>query len=116
MSPEEMRIVIAETCGWRGIEGNASWPNKYWKRPGDAVLCAECELPEYLESRDAAISAVVELYDTFEKKDRFRCCLFGEVAPLEGSSAAEHEFTALTATAEQICKALCAALKLGDGK
>jgi hypothetical protein len=48
MTDEEMRITIAEACGWIQTPPNRSWPTPFWTDPKSKVLRVFSELPDYL--------------------------------------------------------------------
>jgi hypothetical protein len=115
MSSEEMRIVIAEALGWKDINGWMVHPDDVQNfHSGKGIRYAA-----HLTSRDAAISAVVELIGKdCDKRLRFGEALY-HVVP-EANLRVNDDYSVdwdelypmLIATPEQICTALIKALNL----
>lgn len=63
MTNDEMRIAIAEACGWRMVEGLAAFPPAYMverylatlpKQVADSIGCIDyCEVPDYINDLNA---------------------------------------------------------------
>lgn len=122
MSPEEMRIAIAEACNYR-LGSDDVWhkPEQQFTNNGESIPLTQStafveigELPDFIGSRNAAISAVLELCDTYDKQEAYANELYREVGCVHYRGFVDW-FKFGTATAEQICKALVKALNLEKG-
>lgn len=126
MSPEEMRIAIAEALGWSWCRRHGHGPlcglmpgderKDRVKHVGQLTPADGGNVPNYTGNRDAAISAVVELCGSGLLKMKFIHRLRDELGTYnQNLSPSSETFLMLTATAEQICKALVKALNLEEG-
>lgn len=99
MSPEEMRIAIAEACGWK-LKNTSHYdpPCVLWEHPDEMLPVFEHELPDYLNNLDEMAGAVNSLNEA--QRGMFANNLrdmFGEIVSL---------FDYANATAAQRAEAL----------
>lgn len=110
----ELDRAVAELLGWIEWTPGEGFP-VYWAKP-DAVTTRKAEIlqSQYTPSTDAnqAQAAVREWCGEDEVRQlRYTCALFNEVA-----KGGKRQFRMLTATPEQLCRALLAAAKeIGNG-
>jgi hypothetical protein len=109
MSADEMREAIHFARGWKKQKSQNPDFKWVWTK-GDSY---EFAMPNYAQSRDSAISAVVELCGSGMLKMKFIHRLRDELGTYTRNLSPSGElFEMLTATPEQICTALVKALNL----
>lgn len=117
MSPEELRVAVAELRGYKRRE----WTDrrgrkcKGWISPGASPSSAHfVELPNCPGDLNAIHSAVIDLCDTEEKKFRYHRALSDVVGRGTPHFPGYNVWDAENATAEQRCRALL--MTLGKDK
>lgn len=92
MNPEAQRIAMAELCGW------ISQPDEYyldklaWRHPNKDLTWATCDLPDYLNDRNATWAAAEQLGEATIKAMRFWLfTICGEMKAHHATAAQETE-------------------------
>lgn len=122
MTIEEIRIQIAEADGWtvqKTVQINPG--TSMWVSPdGQWFDHADHSLPDYLNSRDAIVGAILRRFVCIADKERFADKLWREChgtnlaedkLPVSEVTCDENLFALATATPKQLCSAFLAAIK-----
>ena len=107
MNNDKLRIALAEACGWSSRFTSSERAYRWFLKDDMQPFRF---LPNYTDSRDAAIAAVIDLCDTSVKRIAYRRALADVVEKDKGRF--DFAFSYDTATPEQICLALARALNL----